>query len=322
MAINNKVNPLIKKLPFLMLVFLLIVVILSVFIVIFINPSFNLSDWIGIASTLTIAIMTIGYVAITFNQLSVMQDQISEMKISRELLAQPLLVFQIQSFIVEKPRLYYTPPEDKYSWMSLCKLKCIVKNYSNFSCINIHIIAKILFKYEEKNFELPIYPKNIEALAENSNSDEENLFFDDDELTLPFLKAITQSEGSADKCILEVKIFYKNLLGAYFTSKHNYWLRPIGHTRAELENMHEKYMIFDNWISNMHQFETSFRNEFNYIQTLTPWKSENWIDKFQQLKKLYADKLIGEEQEITVFPLSSDYSFQVITKEQYEIETS
>ena len=78
-------------------------------------PKLEIIPFIGVASTLAIALLTVAYVIVTSRQLLVMQNQLAEMAKSRELDAQPLPVLFVNEVFLEKPDFYYSPPDNKYS---------------------------------------------------------------------------------------------------------------------------------------------------------------------------------------------------------------
>lgn len=63
-------------------------------------------------------------------------EQISEMRKEHELSLQPVIIFLDPQFVIEKPRLFYTPPEDEYSITSRFGFRFDAKNISSAVAVN------------------------------------------------------------------------------------------------------------------------------------------------------------------------------------------
>src|ERR1700735_3379866 len=69
-------------------------------------------------STLAIATLTAVYVSTNRSQLRVMRGQLNELQKNRDYIAQPLPIVKIKRVALQKPRLYYAPPDDEFSVIS------------------------------------------------------------------------------------------------------------------------------------------------------------------------------------------------------------
>ena len=70
--------------------------------------------------------------------------QLEEMREEHNLSSQPVLVLEDGNFFLERPRLFYTPPEDSYDFISRYHYKTILKNISQVTAICIDVSAELI----------------------------------------------------------------------------------------------------------------------------------------------------------------------------------
>ena len=76
---------------------------------------------------------------------TVSEAQLAEMRASRQLLAQPVALPEVESFEVQRPRLFYTPPEDEHSAQSRYTVLVLLGNPSQHSAIAVNVRCFLQF---------------------------------------------------------------------------------------------------------------------------------------------------------------------------------
>ncbi|MFN9245084.1 MAG: hypothetical protein ACK6DG_14085, partial [Cyanobacteriota bacterium] len=112
------------------------------------QPNFQFLPFIGGVSTLAVALLTVAYVLTTSDQLSVMHAQLDQMRRSRDFEAQPLPIVEIERVKLEKPRFFYTPPEDSYSALTRTFVYLRLRNSGTHPAVNVICSGKIYFPPE------------------------------------------------------------------------------------------------------------------------------------------------------------------------------
>ncbi|MDH5186106.1 MAG: hypothetical protein OEW70_03475, partial [candidate division WOR-3 bacterium] len=103
----------------------------------------NPPAFISAISSLMIALLTLVYVITTNRQLRAMRAQLFEMKRSREISTQPLPLVVLKDMYLEKPRVYYSPPEKECAGISRYILECSVSNFGSSPAVCVHMCACI-----------------------------------------------------------------------------------------------------------------------------------------------------------------------------------
>ena len=73
------------------------------------------------------------------------EAQLDEMKASRELLAQPLPIPEIEVLHIERPRLFYSPPEDEHSAQSRYTVDVALSNPTQHPAVSVNVRCFIQF---------------------------------------------------------------------------------------------------------------------------------------------------------------------------------
>ena len=292
--------------------FLFAVVTISLIIYVFVNPEFKIFYYIGGASTLAIALLTVAYVFTTSQQLTVMHNQLVEMKKSRELLDQPLPFIEIKKCTIIRPRFYYTPPSDEYSWNALYNLDFSLRNISNYPAINLCLYAQLSSSDTEthafKEF------AHFYEIVGKKDMEEKILITDDRKGSL--LKALTAKQNKSPK--LSVRILFKNILGACFACEHHFYLQ-VGHPKAydNIDDLRTKHRTIESWYEQIRDFEINFKNEYFHLKKMTPHKSEEWDMEFEEMNHKYGEMILGDDQDIDCLVDSSLYRVKVVSEEEY-----
>lgn len=293
---------------------LLIIIMVSLVIYRFYDNDFDVFASLSGVAAIAVAYLTIAYVSTTSHQLNVMRQQLLEIKKSRELTDQPLPIVKIKKMHLKKPSFYYTPPTGEYSWQSIAHLEISVRNISNYPAVNVCIYPTIFVDEGDNQFALTEYAEFYDILAQEP-SDKKFIITEDVDGKLA--EALT----SRNKPKLMLKVLYKNILGSSFLSEHFFDIRAGHVKKLDMETYKKGNEVLNNWHSKINEFESDFRNEIVAIKTLTPHKSEEWRNMFDNIKKRFVASLDGDgEFLLDTIVDSSKYNISVISNEIYVAE--
>lgn len=228
-------------------------------------------------------------------------EQLSEMRKERELSIQPVLVFSNPRFVVERPKLFYSPPDDEYLISSRFRLKIDVENISSAVAINIVCTGVGVVHDEDKVFKGKPASERINILGDSKE-------------TLDFL-------------------FVERKQGAVFDSlrEENVMLLPKGEIEAVFMNtsggafrMAKKFVIYPGeeelskiriWHSIVSSAEVTYKEELKELRS----KKERDSLAFARLQD-YVAKAAGEEDEVVIecVELEENFVYESITTEDYK----
>jgi len=273
-----------------------------------------------------------------------MAKQLNEMKYDRELQNQTLPWISELNFCVEKPRLYYSPPEKEHSAHSRYWAYLFVKNLGSFHAVctdvSSHIIVlknKSTTDYdaclgtplnnssdnekpnEEKILLFDTTSIRIDILEEkekypaNKPKGDDFLFADDQEGIL--LKRLIDS-NIVGYPILKIRIHYKNVLGACFALYNVYQIYPT-YTDGEINP------VIKDWLSKILSFPITYSNELGRLKNLKKSNNKKEHDElFAEVKTKYNDSLLNGSSEpnfekLRVIPIPGYFSIKPISEEEY-----
>ncbi len=119
------------------------------------SPTADFISSLSGASTFILALLTLAYVYITSKQLDVMAQQLNETKRDRELQNQPLPWINKVEICIEKPRVFYSPPEkNPYRTLARYFVYFNIKNAGSFPAISIDITASIMIPHNNNEIVL------------------------------------------------------------------------------------------------------------------------------------------------------------------------
>ena len=277
----------------------------------FIDKSFNVATFVSVASTFAIAILTVAYVSTTSQQLHVMQRQMDESIKSRELAFQPLPIIGITKLKLQKPRFYYSPPEDIHCVLSRYFADFEIKNSGNSPAICVSVVGSLCCydHKEEKMYEFSSKiqdkaPENFSVLAEKDKLPKNDLMFINDP-TGEFLFGLRNSNKTP---LIVIEIFYKNILGACFLAKQHFTIDTKNEEQDE---------ILANWHTNISSFERRFSDDLNRLRTIHEKDRKEWNRLFDEVKKSFAALIVGEDQEVSAREIPDGLSVTVISESDY-----
>ena len=272
------------------------------------KSDFNLVDTISALSSFFVAILTAMYVYTTSSQIDVMKMQLKQMQQEQQLREQPILEISFSEFNIERPRFYYTPPTDEYSYLSRYFYFFKIHNNSSHPALFIDISAELIVTENGKELVLGATSNRINTLAANNVSETFDVMFTGDR---PY-KLMTALRGysTLDLPKLKVTICYKSLSGANLLLEHTYWLDV---SSCEEENI----QILKNWHSNLTSVFTAEKEQLDRLKNSLNQKENDKL--FDLMKESFDQRLMGEEfLLIDMIEIPEEFSLKTISKDEFD----
>lgn len=269
------------------------------------------TDYISSLAALTIVFLTAAYVFITSRQLETMGSQLKEMKRSREHTSQPLVLVKPLDVYLEKPRLFYNPPEKRYSGGSRLCIGCSVSNLGNSPAVSLDVCACLSIPHKKgDSVEFTTCAEHIDVLPViHSNASPENISFmfcEDDNAEI--INAIRQNIPM-EAPILKICAVYKNVLGACFACRQRLQLFYDRDTQDD---------TLKNWHCQISAFPSMLKREIEQMRRLRKKNEEAWETLFSESKQKYESTLIGEDQKLKPVRVPNSFTTFVISEQKYE----
>lgn len=295
---------------FVLMAILLVIVAICLLILALYFPRFKAMENLAGFSTFVIAFLTLIYVYTTNRQLYVMSQQIDEMKLDRELLNQPLPWIESITFECEKPRLYYTPPENEHRVLSRYHCKFSIKNIGLCPAVSLNITGELFIKRSEEPLCLKSAAVHIDTLEEkqvypfNKNLKKSFLFAEDSAAEL--LKKLLEADVS-NYPVLVLTIAYKNIIGASFAIRKAYLIYPNEDSINDIKI----------WIREITNFDIEFKETLNSLINLHKSNTEKWNRIINDTKNTLDERFNKKELFLEPTPIPSAFQVEPITQEEY-----
>ena len=228
-------------------------------------------------------------------------DQLTEMRKEHELSLQPVLSFIIPKFVIEKPRLFYTPPEDEYSISSRFGIRTEINNVSSAVAINIVCSATGFVKTENEIKNEDTASKRINILSGNTEFLEFLML--ESELGTVFDSLRERNVDLLPQ--IEINAVFKNTIGGTFRMKKRFVVCP---KNEELEEIRK-------WHSIVASAKTDYKEELKVLHNSSKEKKEAL---FEELKN-EIDERGGENKEILLGCIELDefFIYESISNDEY-----
>ncbi len=307
-----------------------LILILGIFSVIYsaINPDNDLMTYISGSATFVIALLTILYVYVTSGQLDVMSAQLNEMRVERQVQSQPLPWIKKVVLEIEKPRLFYTPPDNSHVVLSRCYVKVELINAGTSPAVCVDVSANIRIRKGEEDVNLSSTSLNIPALERGQgwphrkNQKDWFLFTEEGDKLINSLL----SGKVLEYPLITLKATYKNILGGCFVACYEYRIFPVlvekdvSVESAENESVEEKIEvngILTNWLSVVSTFKIKYRAELQELVQLKEKKSDKWDELFDKTKKRVAESVPEEDLVLDTELLPGSFYVNNIDEDEY-----
>lgn len=262
-------------------------------------------------SSLFVAVFTAVNIIVVSHQIEITNNQLEEMKTSRQLQEQPFFVVENDALDIEKPCFFYTPPNDEYSFLSRYFYSGNIRNVSSFPAVEVDNTAKLIVEHKGEVFFMPTTTKQfsvIEAGGEKSFS----LMFTGDETTWLY---DSLRELQAEKLpTVSYTIMYKNLCGGMFRIEDEKLLIP--------NDPDENAII--RWHSAITKAQTESKEAIELLRVIREKDESKWSDAFKTIKDDFSKDIEEYEDRIAIkcgFK-PNRHSFSSITSEEYQKEKS
>lgn len=242
----------------------------------------------------------------------VMRGQLDEMRSSRQVQSQPLVIPTKAEFRIERPRFFYTPPDDEYSAMSRYFVKFPISNPTEYPAVVVNCRASIHTAdsdYKESVFgATDSFLDVLVPLSSNDNNtnmmdfmfvgDEKGLLFDS--LRQPDPRRVP---------IITAKAFYKNIVGAQFQVTQIFQVYPSENTE-----------LLRSWHSSVASFAANFKVHICELRKLKAKNESEWDISFDEVKDEFDKGLISEDDGLNLYVREAPGGFQVkqISSNEYD----
>lgn len=157
--------------------------------------------------------------------------QLREMQEEYRLSIQPLLEFQNVGFCLDRPRFFYSPPEDEYAFLSRYRFKTELKNISQVPAICIDVTA-ILYVFRDNDRKaLKTITRRISAISGNDEKAAVEIMFSGDSIHLLY-EALREN---STKYLPQITVMatYKNACGGCFLCEKSIYTYVVRRGRGD-----------------------------------------------------------------------------------------
>ena len=219
-----------------------------------------------------LALVSVVTVIITLKQnakqIAFNKEQLEEMRKEHMLSLQPVLMFENPVFEIERPRLFYTPPEKKFSIQSRCFFEIEVRNATKAVAVFVDAEAKLIVGTSEKKK----YIRDV-AIRNNILTNEEkahlSFMFADDEVYLVYNALRDRYQRLLPT--VEVVLYYKNTSGGCFKTSSVYTVALDENNEVEVKAWHtfldSASIRYKEELENMKREGGIQGNTFNSVKT-------------------------------------------------------
>lgn len=269
------------------------------------------TDYVSCLASISIVFLTAAYVFVTSRQLETMKSQLLEMKTSREHTSQPIPFITPSKLYLERPRLFYSPPEKEYSGHSRFHIDCEAINPGNAPALSVNICACVMMQQKEEKscgaLKSAVEYLDILPFSEKPITDKKISFMFSDDRKAELIDAIRACRP--DKApVLRMCVVYKNMLGACFACRQAFQL---------FYDTDEQDQVLENWQSQITAFDSSLKKEIFQLNKLQGKDIRAWNELFDEAKKKYEALIVGEDQKIIAVQIPTSFTALTISESRY-----
>lgn len=242
--------------------------------------------------------------------MDIMKQQLSQMQQDHRMSEQPILDFESPKFEIERPRFYYSPPEDRYSYLARYLFSLKIRNVSNYPALFVDVNAELLVEENGVQLCLGAVSQRLNIIAANCISNPTSTMFAGDRENR-ILSAL-RSYSTLGLPKIHVTICYKSLSGAAYLLEHTYWLDISDKNEQDIE-------ILKNWHSNLTAAPVSEKELLDRLKKTSDEKEQKIT--FDIVKDSFDKKLIGEKSlPLCMIEIPEDFSLKAISDEEFRQE--
>lgn len=236
-------------------------------------------------------------------------QQLKEMQEEYRLSIQPLLEFQNVEFQLERPRFFYSPPEDEYAFLSRYQFKVDLKNISQVPAICIDATAVLYVFRNDDRKALKTITRRISAIPGNNEKATVEVMFAGDSIHLLY-EALRER---LTKYLPQIKVMatYKNACGGCFLCEKTFIL-----TLSE-----EDETMARAWHTAMSSEKIRTKEVIRELQSAHGVDDAKWDFLFEDEEKAFDERLGNlevKELNLNCREIAERYNFKALSKEEYE----
>lgn len=279
------------------------------------SSRFSPITYLSAGSTFIIAFLTAAYVLTTTKQLDVMSKQLDEMKKNRELESQPLPWISEYQFIIERPRLFYSPAEpldERCEAHAMFHAKVKTKNIGNSTAICVDVLSKVHIPEEDTYTHIESRPFRVDTLEEKQEVPP------DDGYGIVGYSSETQEERFLLSSLRETNprrlprvhfyIYYRNVLGTCFKVYLDCVLLPKDVRQDE---------ILGKWLTRLTAFPIENKRELDQIKQQKRDDTSR-IGIYETIKYKFEHTIEGEDMQLDVIPIPGSFQVTPIDNDEYD----
>lgn len=248
------------------------------------DQKFSFVETIGAISSFFVAILTVIYVYTTSKQMDFMQQQLDQMQQEQRMSEQPILDLVSLEFKIERPKFYYTPPEDEYSYLARYFFSTQINNISNYPAVFVDLSAQLIVQENGSELHLDTSSERLNVISATSVTDKVQIMFvgDNEHKIMSALR----SYSAENLPKLKIVIYYKSLSGANYQLTHTYWLDLKKDNNESLD-------VLKNWHTTLASAPIEEKEILEQLKKAPMGKARNQV--FELSKEIFDKKLIGND---------------------------
>jgi len=240
-----------------------------------------------------------------------MNEQLEQMRRSRDFQAQPLPVARVTKVEVEKPRFFYSPPEDEYSALCRVFVHFRIQNEGTHPAINVVASGK-LFLADKRQFDSASVLAEVipESAAYPSATESVDFMFNDDK-ELEVIDSLRRRD-TRQQPVLGIRTVFRNALGSSFAATSYFQLSvPDAAADAKLAG----------WHSALAALPVRYKSEIERLKRLRKKNDSEWEALFRTVKQALEEQVADKENiEIRHFGIPLSFNVEPLSEAAFEGE--
>jgi hypothetical protein len=274
------------------------------------NSAFGLQAYLVVVGGLTVALLTAAYVITTAQQLSVMRAQLAAMHRTYEHQSCPLLRVRAIEARLDRPRVFYSPPENDYSGIPRFFVTCAMENVGSHPAVGVIAGAVQYLPVSGQRVTIPSTSVTVDVVPgvqSRPDSAERNIDFMFVDRLQDLLVALRERTLHQLPCV-RTECIFRNTLGGAFRSVGLYEI-VVPDTEAD--------SVIRDWGAITAAFATRFHSDLATLRGLDPQSAE-WEAVFARVKVAF-DSKTGDVQSLAlrVEAIPNSFTIDTITADEY-----
>lgn len=215
------------------------------------------------------------------------RSQLAEMESSRQIQTQPLVIASGVSFSVERPRVFYTPPEDRYSAGANYTARISLSNPSGTPALGVCLHAHLCGAGDEPGLQTTNRFVAVLPSDGTSSIDRPNPSFSFVPESPKFLEAWLDRKKPWDFPQIGIQAYFRNLSGGHFRSRVHF--RLAAQDAPSLRRL-------EHWKLHLDTFGQHLQAHLSALPG--PGSRRSWREWFDDLQASYGSAVAKDPDEI------------------------